>query len=52
MVSVRTPLNRKFGASDLCRPSPSGGGRKAAAGINHLDESVSPNFISKFEEMY
>ena len=52
MVSVRAPKNRKFGASDLCRQFPSGGGRKAAAGINDLDESLLPNFISKFEEMY
>ena len=35
-VSVRAPLNRKFGADDLCRQFPTGGGRKAAAGINHL----------------
>ena len=52
MVSVRAPKNRKFGASDLCRQFPSGGGRKAAAGINDLDESLLANFISKFEEMY
>ena len=52
LVSVRAPINRKFGASELCRQFPGGGGRKAAAGINHLDESLLSKFISKFEEMY
>ncbi len=38
VVSVRAPLNRRTGADTLCRQFPTGGGRKAAAGINHLPE--------------
>ena len=36
LVSVRAPVNNRTGADELCRQFPSGGGRKAAAGINHL----------------
>ncbi|MFW2373984.1 MAG: DHH family phosphoesterase [Gammaproteobacteria bacterium] len=36
LISVRAPLNNKTGADDLCRQFETGGGRKAAAGINHL----------------
>jgi hypothetical protein len=36
LVSVRAPLETKSGADELCRQFPTGGGRKAAAGINRL----------------
>ena len=36
LVSVRAPLSTKSGADELCRQFPTGGGRKAAAGINQL----------------
>ena len=36
LVSVRAPLNNRTGADELCRQFETGGGRKAAAGINHL----------------
>ncbi len=36
LVSVRAPLENKTGADELCRQFPTGGGRKAAAGINKL----------------
>lgn len=36
LISVRAPLNNKTGADELCRQFETGGGRKAAAGINHL----------------
>jgi len=48
-VSVRAPYNRKQGAEDLCRQFPSGGGRKAAAGINQLAYNLLPQFLDKFE---
>lgn len=35
-VSVRAPKSRPEGADMLCRQFATGGGRKAAAGINHL----------------
>jgi len=47
-VSVRAPYSRKQGADDLCRQFPSGGGRKAAAGINHLAYNLLPQFLEQF----
>lgn len=38
IVSIRAPLNNKTGADELCRKFETGGGRKAAAGINHLPD--------------
>ena len=36
LVSIRAPLNNRTGADELARKFPTGGGRKAAAGINEL----------------
>ena len=47
-VSVRAPYNHKQGADDLCRQFESGGGRKAAAGINQLAQALLPKFIDQF----
>ena len=47
-VSVRAPYNRMDGADELCRQFPSGGGRKAAAGINALAQDSLANFIDQF----
>jgi hypothetical protein len=52
VVSVRAPLVAKSGADELCVQFDSGGGRKAAAGINHLPESELGRFIAKFFEIY
>ena len=43
-VSVRAPYNTKSGADELCRQFETGGGRKAAAGINSLPESQMTEF--------
>lgn len=51
-VSVRAPLNNKMKADELCASFPSGGGRKAAAGINHLPIAKLDNFITKFKQTY
>ena len=51
-VSVRAPYNRKDGADELCRQFPSGGGRKAAAGINALAKDSLPKFIDKFNDQF
>jgi len=51
-VSVRAPLSNKTKADELCASFPTGGGRKAAAGINHLAEENVTNFIEKFEQTY
>jgi len=47
LVSVRAPAENKTGADELCRQFSTGGGRKAAAGINKLAHSDYDNFISK-----
>jgi len=48
VVSVRAPLNNKTGADELCRQFETGGGRKAAAGINYLPRSDYERFVSAF----
>ena len=52
VVSVRAPLANREGADELCRQFPTGGGRKAAAGINHLPEEALDRFIARFQESY
>jgi len=51
-ISVRAPLNRKYGADELCRQFPAGGGRKAAAGINALPQEKFGEFVSCFQEIF
>jgi len=51
-VSVRAPYNRKHGADELCRQFDSGGGRKAAAGINHLTYNQLADFLQKFNHAF
>jgi hypothetical protein len=51
-VSVRAPLLKRIGADELCRQFPSGGGRKAAAGINNLPINQLDKFIKAFELQY
>jgi hypothetical protein len=52
LVSVRAPLERKVGADELCRRFPTGGGREAAAGINHLPADLLDDFIAQFTAFY
>lgn len=52
VVSVRAPLNNKTGADELCREFATGGGRKAAAGINHLPDDQLQLFIDRFTARY
>ena len=47
-VSVRAPLDAPTGADELCRRFDTGGGRKAAAGINCLPESKVVEFVEEF----
>jgi hypothetical protein len=51
-VSVRAPLARPSGADELCKKFASGGGRRAAAGINHLPEGDIPRFVSEMDRAY
>lgn len=52
LVSVRAPLNRKEGADTLCRQFDTGGGRKAAAGINRLPASDVDRFAATFSAQF
>ncbi len=52
VVSVRAPKARPTGADELCRQFPTGGGRKAAAGINQLPEDRLETFIAAFQQQY
>ena len=51
-ISVRAPLINKTGADELCMQFPTGGGRKAAAGINALPASMLDAFIDAFQRQY
>jgi single-stranded DNA-specific DHH superfamily exonuclease len=52
LISVRAPLTNKTGADELCSSFPTGGGRKSAAGINHLPKEQLSEFIQRFAEKY
>jgi hypothetical protein len=48
LVSVRAPKTNPVGADILCLRFASGGGRKAAAGINHLPAADLERFVAEF----
>ena len=52
VVSLRVPSNSSVGADEFCRRFPTGGGRRAAAGINHLPASHLSEFRRAFEEQF
>ncbi|TWU51913.1 DHH family phosphoesterase [Rubripirellula reticaptiva] len=52
LVSVRAPLATKVGADDLVRQFPTGGGRKAAAGINQLPASQLQEFLDAMQRQF
>ena len=52
LISVRAPLSNKTGADELCALFPTGGGRKSAAGINHLPKEQLADFIQQFSKKY
>ena len=52
LVSVRAPLENKTGADELCRQFPTGGGRKAAAGINKLPADQMLAFKDAFTQAF
>jgi hypothetical protein len=52
VVSVRAPRAAPTGADALCRTYPSGGGRAAAAGINHLPEDALPDFVRRLDAAF
>ena len=52
LVSVRAPLSNKNGADEVCRQFLSGGGRKAAAGINQLPVADIPALLGAMHNYY
>lgn len=52
VASVRAPLASPTGADRLCRTFASGGGRAAAAGVNHLRADEIPLFVDRFRQAY
>ncbi len=51
-VSVRVPANSPLGADEFCLKFPTGGGRKGAAGINHLPATDVDGFVMSFESHF
>lgn len=52
LVSVRAPINNREGADELCRQFETGGGRKAAAGINRLPSTDLEKFARAMSAQY
>src|SRR5690554_7100484 len=52
LVSIRAPLNNRTGADDVARQFPTGGGRKAAAGINDLPAEQRDAFVGVMAEFW
>lgn len=52
VISVRAPLKRRSGTDELCRRFATGGGRAAAAGINHLEEADLGRFREALRAQY
>jgi hypothetical protein len=52
LVSVRVPRDFSVSAEAFCRRFPTGGGRKTAAGINHLPSEEFEGFATAFEQQF
>ena len=52
VVSVRAPRTSPTGADALCRAFATGGGRAAAAGINHLPNDALPEFVRELSKAF
>src|SRR5262249_56317165 len=52
LVSVRVPRDSAISAEAFCRRFPTGGGRKTAAGINHLPGAELDSFATAFEQQF
>ena len=52
LVSIRAPLTKRDGADTLALQFETGGGRSAAAGINHLPDSELNRFIKAFRQAF
>lgn len=52
LVSLRVPRDSAVSAESFCRRFPTGGGRRTAAGINHLPSSDLDAFAAAFEAQF
>jgi hypothetical protein len=52
LVSVRVPRESSVSAEAFCRTFPTGGGRRTAAGINHLPTEELDRFAAAFEAQF
>jgi hypothetical protein len=52
LVSLRVPRESSLSAEGFCRKFPTGGGRRTAAGINHLPSDDLASFASAFEQQF
>lgn len=52
LVSIRAPLERRMGADLLALKFETGGGRAAAAGINHLPDDELTRFVEAFKKAF
>lgn len=52
LASVRAPAEKPVGADELCVKFASGGGRRSAAGINHLPEPELERFLFEFRRQF
>ena len=52
LVSIRAPLSKRAGADTLALEFETGGGRSAAAGINHLADADVDKFIKAFRAAF
>ena len=52
LVSIRAPLSNRIGADTLALQFETGGGRSAAAGVNHLPEADLDRFIQAFRAAF
>ena len=51
-VSVRVPPQHPVAADEFCRTFPTGGGRRLAAGINHMPAAELDRFAASFEARF
>lgn len=52
VAKLGSPVTGPVGADDFCRRYPTGGGRKAAAGINDLPADELDAFLANFSKQF
>lgn len=52
LVSIRAPISRREGADTLALQFETGGGRAAAAGVNHLPDAELDRFVRTFRNAF